>query len=541
MKQKIQSLPTMLITFFFLTALLLSCSGKKESDTTEQGLIGAYYGNADLTRIKQSEVLPDLDRVWDDEAGTGHGSAWSGKYEGFIVAPVTGEVTFQMETNQQAKLEIDGSTITAEGEQAQAKLKLMLQKDKHYPITVINLHAQKGQGYLKVTWSWDGQEATAIASENLFFTADQAEHWNYVIEPDPASMDKSKFKTVPASHVIVFNEPGRFGGWPANNGIWQWGDEIVVGFVSGYYRASDMHHSIDKDKPQTALLARSQDGGETWSIEDPENFVGDGGEAISLTAEINFAHPDFAMRCSGNQFYISYNRCKTWQGPFEFPNFDREKLTARTDYIINGEKECLVFLSTEEEEKVEAQLQDWAFCTQTRDGGKNFQFLSWMAEPNEVRSVMPSTVRIDENHLISAMRRRHDKPFPDRPPKQQNWIDVYESRDNGQSWTFLSKVADTDRGKRNGNPPSLVKLNDGRLCVTYGYRSIPYGIRAKISFDNGKTWGEEIHLRDDARTWDVGYTRSIQRSDGKIVTIYYYTTEEHEEQHIAATIWEPIL
>lgn len=27
----------------------------------------------------------------------------------------------------------------------------------------------------------------------------------------------------------IFREPGRFGGWPANYGIWHWGDEIVGG------------------------------------------------------------------------------------------------------------------------------------------------------------------------------------------------------------------------------------------------------------------------------------------------------------------------
>ena len=33
-----------------------------------------------------------------------------------------------------------------------------------------------------------------------------------------------------ARHVQVFYEKGRFAGWPANNGIWQWGSEILVGF-----------------------------------------------------------------------------------------------------------------------------------------------------------------------------------------------------------------------------------------------------------------------------------------------------------------------
>ncbi len=93
--------------------------------------------------------------------------------------------------------------------------------------------------------------------------------------------------------------------------------------------------------------------------------------------------------------------------------------------------------------------------------------------------------------------------------------------------------------KNNGNPPSLVKLPDGRICVTYGYRNIPYSIRARISTDKGKTWSKEILLRDDARKFDIGYTQSIVREDGKIVTVYYYTTEEKNEMHIAATIWNP--
>ncbi len=525
----------MTLIFFFS---LFSCAEQKVANRTEQGLIGAYYGNANLTRIKLPEVLPDLDRVWDEEAGSGHGSEWSGKYEGFIVAPVSGDVSFYLETNRHAILEINGSKVESKGKQPAAIFKTQLQKDKSYPVTVTYFHTKKGLGYMRVQWSWDGQDKTTIPAENLFFTLEQADHWNYVIEPDSESIDKSKFLIVPTKHVIVFDEPGRFGGWPANNGIWNWGDEIVVGFVSGYYQASDMHHSIDKDKPQLTLLARSLDGGDNWTIEDPDNFVGDGGMPIPRKVDINFTHPDFALRCNGNQFFISYDRCKTWQGPFKFPDFGRKKLTARTDYIVNTNKDCLFFLSTEEDH-VEARLQDWAFCARTTNGGKTFQFLSWMAEPNYVRSVMPSTIRISENHLITALRRRHDQPFPDRPPLEQNWIDVYESKDNGQSWTFLSKVADTDRCKRNGNPPCLIKLTDSRLAVTYAYRSIPYGIRAKISSDNGKTWGEEIHLRDDAQTWDIGYTRSVQRTDGKIVTIYYYTTDEYVEQHIAATIWNP--
>ena len=153
---------------------------------------------------------------------------------------------------------------------------------------------------------------------------------------------------------------------------------------------------------------------------------------------------------------------------------------------------------------------------------------------------MPATVRISDTHLVSALRRRIDRGLGgQRPPVTENWIDAYESKDNGTTWNFLSRVGDTDLGKRNGNPPAMVRLHDGRLVVAYGYRGIPYGIRARISKDNGATWGDIIHLRDDAATWDMGYCRMIERPDGKLVTIYYYNTPKRIEQHIAATIWNP--
>jgi len=346
-------------------------------------------------------------------------------------------------------------------------------------------------------------------------------------------------------HIIVCYEPGRFCGWPANNGVWIWGDEILVGFHQADYVPKDCGHSIGGNG--RSLLARSLDGGQSWTVEDPDNFLGDGGKAVPCPGNINFAHPDFAMRWGGSEFFISYERGKRWQGPYQFADFGlKQPLTSRTDYIVNSKRDCIVFLSAKEP-RVEAAPQDRAFCARTTNGGKTFKFVSWMTdEPIKIRSVMPSTVRCSKNHLVSAMRRRLDVEISGEHKMRKCWIDVYQSKDNGKTWEFLSQVADT--GKSNGNPPSLMRLRDGRLCVTYGYRGVcsayryrwePQGIRARTSKDNGKTWGQEIVLRNDGRTWDIGYTRSVQRRDGKIVTMYYYTTEKHPEQHIAATIWDP--
>src|SRR5262249_7060811 len=91
-----------------------------------------------------------------------------------------------------------------------------------------------------------------------------------------------------------------------------------------------------------------------------------------------------------------------------------------------------------------------------------------------------------------------------------------------------------------GNPPHLIKLADGRLCLTYGRRASPYGILARLSADAGKTWSAPIALRNDGGGRDLGDPRSGQPPDGKVVTIYYFwDTLTGPERYIAATIWDP--
>jgi len=137
-------------------------------------------------------------------------------------------------------------------------------------------------------------------------------------------------------------------------------------------------------------------------------------------------------------------------------------------------------------------------------------------------AIMPSSLRLSKDRILTMVRYR-------------KFIDAYVSDDDGRSWRYLNRPA-PDNG---GNPPSLVKLEDGRLALTYGHRLVPYGIRARLSRDEGKTWGEEIVLRDDGGSWDLGYTRTVQRPDGKLVTVHYYNLDKDAERFIGATIWDP--
>jgi hypothetical protein len=140
---------------------------------------------------------------------------------------------------------------------------------------------------------------------------------------------------------------------------------------------------------------------------------------------------------------------------------------------------------------------------------------------------MPSTVRVSATDLVTTIRRL-DAP--------KSWIDAYTSHDDGQSWS-LTSTPEPDAGE--GNPPSVLRLPDGRLCLTYGYRAQPFGIRARFSTDRGQSWGDPFVLRDDGGSRDLGYVRSVVRADGKVVSVYYYNDRRSPARYLAATIWDP--
>lgn len=382
-------------------------------------------------------------------------------------------------------------------------------------------------------------------------------------------------------HVLVYQEDGKFMGWPANNGAWTAdGVNLLVGFTHGDYKLSKSHNIGGR---QVSWLARSTDMGETWVGYDPENYVGDfngPGRSIKdikkLKEPIDFSKPRFALRMVGTayhgasdaegHFFFSYDAGKTWKGPFRFGDTDiREwpelknstlankkgiELTPRTDYVVEGERRCLLFMSARPKGKF---ATDRLFCIRTEDGGKSFQFVGWVVppynkekmnksvtvkvreknnpHPSECRAVMSQTVKLNSGKLICAMRRRFAK---------YNWVDAYVSEDSGKTWTFLSEVGDAGAG--NGNPPALGLTNKGRLVAAFGNRDNPGYIMTVYSDDEGKTWSKAKILRDgfgseDMQTNDLGYPRLLRRKDGKMVCLYYWSTKDCLH-HIAASIWD---
>ena len=79
--------------------------------------------------------------------------------------------------------------------------------------------------------------------------------------------------------------------------------------------------------------------------------------------------------------------------------------------------------------------------------------------------------------------------------------------------------------------------SSGAIVLTYGRRKAPYGERARISRDGGKTWGEEIVISSEATSGDLGYPSSVELSDGSILTVYYQRYKNDTFTSILGTRW----
>lgn len=366
--------------------------------------------------------------------------------------------------------------------------------------------------------------------------------------------------TLQSTNTIVYRQPGRYAGWPANYGIWSWENEVVVGFVVGFHDPAGQFHTRDRTRPMVVLQARSVDGGLTWSVS--EMAIGSpGGRAISADehavpelglkaainaglgplpsrcpGEIDFTHPHFALLCArtglgrGTQawFYLSSDRCHTWQGPYQFPSFGLAGIEARTDYLIDHSGNCLLFLTAAKRTGGEGS---GVFCARTRDNGQSFERAGWVTRSRGSGfKIMPSSIRLVNGELRTAVRCQVGPA---------NFIDLFGSSDNGDTWRWISRPAPYTG--QHGNPPSLIRLpgTTGRIALVYGFRAQPFGIRARISQDGGEHWGDEIILRDDAGCHDIGYPRSVLLPGGDILSVYYFTDKPDDERYISATRWTP--
>lgn len=166
---------------------------------------------------------------------------------------------------------------------------------------------------------------------------------------------------------------------------------------------------------------------------------------------------------------------------------------------------------------------------ESADGGKTWDLLAQLPLPegadcNDWHE--PHAVELPDGSILGGIRVHMNtpeiKPFS---------IYLTYSYDGGKTWTVPSPTGFP------GSPPHFVVHSSGAIVMTYARRDEKPGEYARISYDNGKTFGEEILLDGRAQDSDLGYPSTVELSDGSLMTVYYQKLPDDNFCSILYTKW----
>lgn len=333
--------------------------------------------------------------------------------------------------------------------------------------------------------------------------------------------------------------------------------ELLVAF-----RRAPSRRALGEDReshvdPNSMLvLVRSRDAGATWSREpDPIYAHALGGSQdpcllqlrdgtllctsygwsfLQPDAEARLRRPVFAIKPGvvflGGYLVRSADGGRTWQGP-EYP----PHIAPEINLDPYGRP---------------LPAYNRGALTEGRDGR-----LHWVVAANDRAQPRKTSVHL----LVSADRGttwRHSATVARDDTVSFNEASVLETP-RGDLVAFLRTAGfgdhaclarSTDGGKSfqpwqdlgwKGHPLHALRLADGRVLLTYGYRHAPFGIRARLldAECTDAATAPEIILRDDGGTTDLGYPWSVALDDRRVLVAYYFNRADGP-RHIAGTILE---
>ncbi|XOV70778.1 MAG: sialidase family protein [Verrucomicrobiota bacterium] len=147
--------------------------------------------------------------------------------------------------------------------------------------------------------------------------------------------------------------------------------------------------------------------------------------------------------------------------------------------------------------------------SESRDDGRTW---TWLAEIPARDGDDPSEYH--ELHAVEWIDKRIIVQIRNHNTRNSRETLQCESTDGGRTWTKPVSIGVW------GLPSHLLRLRDGRVLMTYGYRKPPYGNQVRLSTD-GRHWSDPLTVSDDGASGDLGYPSTVQLSDGTLVSIWY--------------------
>ncbi len=330
-------------------------------------------------------------------------------------------------------------------------------------------------------------------------------------------------------HSFVAYGEDLFFAWPANNGMWRFGDELFVGFSEGRHKYNGHgFHAFDHDFPLKLVFARLTPGGQ-WELERPE-LPGVVSEPPLYSGKLNpgSAGEGLYFSSSGvsgeatSWFYVTSDGGRTWTGPWRVPDFGMKGVAMRTDYIVSDGSYILGMTGVKPDGE-----EGTAFAAKLDSDGQ-WSFLGHIGGPlpkGEFR-IMPSLAKLPSGRLVALTRRAAETD--DDVGRSQ--IECFVSDDGGRLWSHTSDLCVAEGDASGGSPAALCTTKDGTVFAVFCRRAEPRGIYLSSTRD-GLHWSAPIPLRTSQGNTDIGYPRVAVR-DNSLYAVYYYNFGEEEPRFI---------
>jgi len=350
-------------------------------------------------------------------------------------------------------------------------------------------------------------------------------------------------KHVNGTSQIILGDPGKFYGWP---GLTCTPEGGLIAVVSG----NRLGHVCPFGQ---TLLVRSGDRGKRWSrpqvivntpLDDRDPGIlatRDGTLVVTWFTSLAYEHVDPRSEL-GPGFVRKWNRKvrsitdadkKRWLGNWSIRSTDGGHtwedpvstiVTAPAGGIELSDGRLLMIGNAV------LDGNEVVAASESKDKGRNWSVISVLRvqkDPQKVYFCEPHLAETTQGRLVAHFRYDTWNNFDEDIAWQS------ESDDGGHTWAELHPTP------IHGHPQHLLRLRNGWLLDTHGYRHVPFGQRACISRDGGQTWDveNELVIRDDGPQSDLGYPATAQLPDDSLYTVYYQSTRRNPLCTLMGTHW----